>query len=67
MDSKRRGLLYWMMFFSFPCFAAEGDGYQSWLELKDEFAGYAGGAHQVLFHSGYARAESGRFRILAAF
>ena len=43
MDSKRRGLLCWVIFFSFPCFATEGEGYQSWLELKDEFAGYAGG------------------------
>jgi hypothetical protein len=43
MDTHRRALLCWIMFFSFPCSAAEDTGYQSWLELKEEFAGYAGG------------------------
>jgi uncharacterized protein (DUF1684 family) len=43
METKRSWLLYWLLFSSVPCFAAEYAGYQGWLQLKEEFAGYAEG------------------------
>ena len=43
METKRSWLLYWLLFSSVPCLAAESAGYQGWLQVTKEYAGYAGG------------------------
>jgi hypothetical protein len=43
METKRRWLSCFVLSLSLPCLAAASEGYQDWLEFKEEFAALAGG------------------------